>query len=445
MPIEVKIPALGESISSGILAAWHVNDGDAVEKGQHIFDLETDKITSEGTAETAGVISLKAAEGDEVDVGAVVAEIDESGAAGKKETDQSGAAEAAETEKTKETDGADGKDGLHGEERGGTHPLSPAVRRLAEESGVDPADVRGTGKGGRVTKGDMLAAIEQAGEAKENASVAEQPSGSKETGERGEAGASATPVDGEATIAAGGPGAPGESGAGRRTRKKMTPLRRTIAQRLVQAQQSTAMLTTFNEVNMAPVMALRKKHQDAFVKKHGVKLGFMSFFTKACVNALKAVPGINAQIDGDFIVENHYYDIGIAVSTPKGLLVPVVRDCDSKSFAGVEKSILEYAEKAKQGKIGIEDLQGGVFTITNGGIFGSMLSTPILNQPQSAILGMHTIKERPVAENGEIVIRPMMYLALSYDHRIVDGREAVTFLVRLKEQLEDPASMLFDL
>ncbi len=436
MPIEVKVPAMGESISSGILAAWHVKDGDTVEKGQHLYDLETDKITSEGTAEGSGVISLKVEEGDEVDVGAIVAEIDESGAGAKEEENgkdedvEQASRERKAEEKRKEGEEDEDEDEYAGED----FPLSPAVRRLAEESGVDPAGVKGSGKDGRVTKGDMLAAIEK----KKDSTPVRSEKG-------GEAGASAKPADGEKAVAAGGPGSAAGQDSQRRTRRKMTPLRRTIAQRLVHAQQSTAMLTTFNEVDMSPVMALRKKHQEAFVKKHGVKLGFMSFFTKAVVQALKAVPGINAQIDGDYIVENHYYDIGIAVSTPKGLLVPVVRDCSRKSFADIEKSIIDYADKAKQGKIGIDDLQGGVFTITNGGIFGSMLSTPILNQPQSAILGMHTIKERPVAVNGEIVVRPMMYLALSYDHRIVDGREAVTFLVRVKELLEEPATMLFEL
>lgn len=225
----------------------------------------------------------------------------------------------------------------------------------------------------------------------------------------------------------------------------MTPLRKTIAQRLVQAQQSTAMLTTFNEVDMSKVMEYRRTHQDAFVSKHGVKLGFMSFFTKAVVHALRQVPAVNAQIDGDEIVTNHYYDIGVAVSTPKGLMVPVLRDCDQKSFARIEKDLIDYATRAKDGKIGIDDLQGGVFTISNGGIFGSMLSTPILNTPQSAILGMHTIQERPVAVNGEVVIRPMMYLALSYDHRIVDGREAVGFLVSVKQVIEDPTRLLFEI
>ncbi|MCC5841452.1 MAG: 2-oxoglutarate dehydrogenase complex dihydrolipoyllysine-residue succinyltransferase [Opitutales bacterium] len=420
MATEVKVPAMGESISSGILAAWHVKDGDRVEQGQSLFDLETDKITSEGTAEVAGVISLKVAEGDEVEIGAVIAEIDESASGGSSKKEEK--AEKESTPASSDSAKASGSD----------HPASPAVRRLADESGIDPKTVEGSGKDGRVLKGDMLAAIESkekepspsSPESRESGKV--PPTRDSSPSSPPPAPAKAKPADGE-----------------RQTRKKMTPLRRTIAQRLVEAQQTTAMLTTFNEVNMGPVMELRKKHQEAFVKAYGVKLGFMSFFTKAVVQALQAVPAVNAQIDGQEIVQNHFYDIGIAVSTPKGLLVPVVRDCDGLSFAGIEKSIIDYANKAKEGKIGIDDLQGGVFTITNGGIFGSMLSTPILNQPQSAILGMHTIKDRPVVENGEIVIRPMMYLALSYDHRIVDGREAVTFLVKVKDAIEDPSRLLF--
>lgn len=411
MATEVKVPPMGESISSGILAAWHVKDGDRVEQGQSLFDLETDKITSEGTAEVAGVIALKVAEGDEVEIGAVIAEIDESASGGASKKEEKPEKESAPAESAS----AKGS--------GSDHPASPAVRRLADESGIDPKTVEGSGKGGRVTKGDMLAAIE---------SQEKKPSSPERSEVPPKRDSSSSPSP-----------APAKPTGERQTRKKMTPLRRTIAQRLVEAQQTTAMLTTFNEVNMAPVMDLRKKHQDAFVKTHGVKLGFMSFFTKAVVQALQAVPAVNAQIDGQEIVQNHFYDIGIAVSTPKGLLVPVVRDCEQLTFAGIEKSIIDYANKAKDGKIGIDDLQGGVFTITNGGIFGSMLSTPILNQPQSAILGMHTIKERPVVENGQIVIRPMMYVALSYDHRIVDGREAVTFLVKVKDAIEDPSRLLF--
>jgi 2-oxoglutarate dehydrogenase E2 component (dihydrolipoamide succinyltransferase) len=354
--------------------------------------LETDKITSEGTAEVSGVIELKTDEGEEVEIGSVIAVIDESQA--KPAAVEAAAPEPAEEKPAAET---------------GQHP--PSVRRLAAESGIDPAGVEGTGKAGRVTKGDMLKAME--GKPAEEAPAPP---------------AKAAPAP-----------------EGRTSRRKMTPLRRTIANRLVEAQQSTAMLTTFNEVDMSAVMAYRKAHQEAFVKRHGVKLGFMSFFTKAVVHALKQVPAINAQVDGDQIVTNHYYDVGVAVSTPKGLMVPVIRDCDQKSFAEIEQDIIGFANKAKEGKITIEDLQGGVFTISNGGIFGSMLSTPILNTPQSGILGMHTIQQRPVAIDGEVVIRPMMYLALSYDHRLVDGREAVSFLVSVKQSIEDPARLLFDL
>jgi 2-oxoglutarate dehydrogenase E2 component (dihydrolipoamide succinyltransferase) len=288
------------------------------------------------------------------------------------------------------------------------------VRRIARESGVDPDTVSGSGKAGRVTKADMLEAT-QATEAAPPPEVAEVPE------------------------------SPAPSVEGAVVRKKMTPLRKTIARRLVEAQQTTAMLTTFNEVDMSAVMQLRKRHQEAFIEKHGVKLGFMSFFTKAVVQALQAVPSVKGQIDGDEILTFSQDDIGIAVSTPKGLMVPVVRNCREKSFAEVEKEILYFAGKAREGKITMDDLSGGVFTITNGGIFGSMLSTPILNSPQSAILGMHTIQQRPVAIDGEVVIRPMMYLALSYDHRLVDGREAVTFLVTVKRAIEDPSSLLFDL
>lgn len=408
MATEVKIPALGESISSGILAVWHVKSGDVVSAGQALFDLETDKITSEGTAEVAGKIKLLASEGDEVEVGAAIAEIDESAASSKsddpKSSDSSGEDKKESEKSSKENASANPND---------THP--PSVRRLSAESGIDPKDVEGTGKSGRVTKGDMLSAID-----KSSQSDKDEPNGGADS--------KSAPSDVQ-----------------RSSRKKMTPLRRTIAQRLVQAQQTTAMLTTFNEVDMSAVIACRKSYQEAFVAKHGIKLGFMSFFTKAVVISLQKNPAINAMIDGEEVVTNHYYDIGVAVSTPKGLMVPVVRDCDHKSFAQLENDIAAYAAKARDGKISFDDLQGGVFTITNGGIFGSMLSTPILNTPQSAILGMHTIQERAVVIDGSIVARPMMYLALSYDHRIVDGKQAVTFLVDVKKAIEDPTRLLFDI
>jgi 2-oxoglutarate dehydrogenase E2 component (dihydrolipoamide succinyltransferase) len=396
--MEVKVPSLGESITSGILATWHVNSGDYVEPGQAIYDLETDKITSEGTAEAAGVIDLKVDEGDEVDIGGIIAVID---------TDAE-KPEGTGDEADKVVD--EGGKQAPTKPAAGTHP--PSVRRIAAESGLNPDGIEGSGKAGRVTKGDMLEAV-RGKEAKES------------------------PV---ADIAV-----PSSNQTARRSSRKMSPLRRTIANRLVEAQQSTAMLTTFNEVDMSRVMELRKLHQEKFVARYGVKRGFMSFFTKAVVHALKEIPAVNSQVDGNNIVTNHYYDIGVAVSTQKGLMVPVLRDCDQKSFAEVEKDLIGYANRAKEGKIGIDDLQGGVFTISNGGIFGSMLSTPILNSPQSAILGMHTIQQRPVAIDGEVVIRPMMYLALSYDHRIIDGREAVGFLVCVKNVIEDPARLLFEI
>ncbi|MCZ6672663.1 MAG: 2-oxoglutarate dehydrogenase complex dihydrolipoyllysine-residue succinyltransferase [Verrucomicrobia bacterium] len=406
MATEVKVPPVGESISSGILAAWHVKEGDFVERDQVLFELETDKITSEGLAEVSGKISLQVAEGDDVDIGQVVAIIDESadGSSKPKEPDAVEPEPTAEEEPIEEAPAPEIESELK--------PVSPAVRRIAAESGIDPSLIKGTGKGGRVTKGDML----------QSAKAPESP----------------TP---DPVVADPSPAPSGE----RTTRKKMTGLRKKIADRLVQAQQQAAILTTFNEVDMTEVMRLRKLHQEKFVAKYGHKLGFMSFFVKAVVNALKEVPEVNAQIHGQEIVTNHYYDVGIAVGTEKGLVVPVVRDCDLKSYAEIEGDILGYAQKARGGKLSIDDLQGGVFTITNGGIYGSMLSTPILNSPQSGILGMHSIQERPMAIGGEVKIRPMMYLALSYDHRIVDGKEAVIFLVKVKEGIEDPTRLLFEI
>jgi 2-oxoglutarate dehydrogenase E2 component (dihydrolipoamide succinyltransferase) len=399
--IEVKIPPMGESISSGVIAKWHVGDGELVKKDQPLFELETDKITIEGAAEAAGRIALKAARGAEVKIGEIVATIDPSG-------EPVGAAQAAVPQETKAQPAA---------------VQSPAVRRLAEETGVKPESVAGTGKAGRVTKGDMLAAA-----ARPAASAAER--------------APPSPVERPAPSKTEGPIA---SNVERQTRRKLSPLRQRIAQRLVAAQQEAAMLTTFNEVDMSAVVALRARYQDDFVKKNGIKLGFMSFFTKAVVNALIEVPCVNAQIDGDTVIENHFYDIGVAVSTEKGLMVPVIRNCDRLGMAQIEIAIGEAAKHARENKITLDDLEGGVFTITNGGIFGSMLSTPIINPPQSAILGLHAIIDRPVAVGGQVVIRPMMYLALSYDHRLVDGRDAVTFLVKVKQAIEDPTRLLLNI
>ena len=416
--LEVKIPPMGESISSGILSKWHVKNGDVVKKDQPLFELETDKITSEGTAESAGKITFSVEEGAEVKIGQVVATIDTDAAAepnvstGKDATATSPLPNPYAPPQSEQAASAAGA----GETKAKSSAVSPAVRRLAEETGIDPSKVTGTGKAGRVTKGDMLAA-QEVGRAVPSAPAP----------------AASAPAPASTAAAKSTP---------RQSRKKMSPLRQKIAQRLVSAQHEAAMLTTFNEVDMSGVMELRKKYQDDFVKKHGVKLGFMSFFIKAVVHALKEVPGINAQIDGDHIVENHYYDIGVAVSTDKGLLVPVIKDCDTLGMADIEKQLAAVATKAREGKITLADLEGGVFTITNGGIFGSLLSTPIINPPQSGILGMHAINERPVAVNGQVVIRPMMYIALSYDHRLVDGKQAVTFLVKVKQAIEDPTRLL---
>jgi 2-oxoglutarate dehydrogenase E2 component (dihydrolipoamide succinyltransferase) len=421
MPLlEVKIPPMGESINSGILAKWHVNDGDTVKKDQPLFELETDKITSEGTAEAAGRISLKSAVGDEVKIGQVVATIDTANSVGSAEPKAPATATGQIPNPYAPTPGPAPASAAKSAEQ------SPAVRRLAGETGVDPAAVTGTGKGGRVTKGDMLGATEGGAAGKGPEARSEKPK--------------------PATAPAPSPIAPSPSPASsRQTRRKLSPLRAKIAQRLVAAQHEAAMLTTFNEVDMSAVMALRAKYQDDFVKKNGLKLGFMSFFTKAAVHALKEVPAVNAQLDGDSIVENHYYDIGVAVSTEKGLMVPVIRNCDTLGMAEIEKAIGDVAKRARESKITLGDLEGGVFTITNGGIFGSMLSTPIINPPQSAILGLHAINDRPMAVDGQVVIRPMMYLALSYDHRLIDGKEAVTFLVKVKQAIEDPARLLLSI
>lgn len=387
MTTEVKIPAVGESVTTGILAKWKVQDGQAVTKGQAIFDLETDKITSEGQAEVAGRISLKVAEGATVKIGEVVATIDERSAGSSTTAKTEPKTEAkVEAPKAATVTVAMPAPIIHEERK-----LAPSVERIAAESSLNVTKVAGTGPEGRLTKGDVLQASGQM------------------TGAR---------------------------------RVKMTPLRKKIAERLVGAQHAAAMLTTFNEVDMSAVMNLRKTQGEAFLQKNGVKLGFMSFFIRATVAALKAIPQVSAQIDGEELVYPASIDIGVAVSTERGLMVPVLRNCEKKSFAELEKELAELAVKARDGKISLEALQGGCFTITNGGVFGSLVSTPILNAPQSAILGMHAIKERPVVENGQIVARPMMYLALSYDHRVVDGKEAVTTLVTMKQVLEKPVELL---
>ena len=431
MPIDVKIPALGESISSGVLSAWKVPEGTFVEIDQPIYELETDKITQEGLAEVAGVISFLAKEGDEVEIGATIANIDESAEKPSSTVSdtQSGAPEPAVKEVESITPPSEkeptpsppvpAQDEPVSKVDDPSSPLtlSPAVRKILAETNLDPTTISGTGKDGRITKADVLAAK----------NAAPVPS------------VVAPPIPAVPSQAA--PLAKTAPSDTRSTRRPLSPIRRKIAARLVEAQQTAAILSTFNEVDLSAIMALRKKHQDSFVKQNGVKLGFMSFFVKGVVHALRSVPQINARMEGNELVENHYYDIGVAVGTKKGLVVPVLRDCDQLSFAEIEQSIVQYAEKARSGGITLQDMQGGCFTITNGGIYGSLLSTPIINPPQSGILGMHSIQERPVAVNGEVVIRPMMYTALSYDHRVVDGKEAVTFLVKLKEAMEDPARL----
>ena len=414
--MQVKIPSVGESVNSGIISIWHKKDGEAVKAGETLLTLDTDKVSTEIQADASGVLKILVAEGEEVEVGAVIAEIDESGTPSPTAEAEAGngneaapAAPADDEDEVIETAKVDK-----------TTTLSPAVRRIIEEEKLDPAAIPSSGKSGRLTKTDVLEFLEK-----------------KDVSDKTPA-----PVTPPVAAPAATPKAAAPASTDRVTRKAMTPLRRKIAQTLVSAQHNAAMLTTFNEVDMTAIMELRKSMQEDFVARHGIKLGFMSFFVKAVVDALKAVPAMNASIDGDDLIYNHFYDVGVAVGTEKGLMVPVLRDCDSKSFAGIESDIGAYAKKAREGKISLTDLQGGVFTISNGGIYGSLLSTPILNPPQSGILGMHSIQERPVALNGQVVIRPMMYLALSYDHRVVDGKEAVTFLVKVKQAIEDPRRLL---
>ena len=420
---EIRVPTLGESVTEATIGKWFKKAGDVVAVDEPLVELETDKVTIEVPAPAAGVLTdVAVKDGETVAVGALLGAIKEGpGAVPAGRPDQ-------KTEKAKAVD-AGPEQPKSREEPAPAKPaaakpapdvlLAPSVRRLAAETGIDASAVPGTGKDGRVTKGDMLDAIERA---------AAQP----------------TPVAVPAAAVQMRAPSPADDAA-REERVRMTRLRQTIARRLKDAQNTAAMLTTFNEVDMTHVMALRTQYRDLFEKKHGIKLGFMGFFVRACVQALKEIPAVNAEIDGTDIVYKNYYHIGIAVGTERGLVVPVVRDCDQKSIAEIEKAIADFGRRARDGSLKIEELQGGTFSITNGGIYGSLMSTPILNAPQSGILGMHKIQERPMVVAGKIEARPMMYLALSYDHRIVDGREAVTFLVRVKESLEEPARLVLDL
>jgi 2-oxoglutarate dehydrogenase E2 component (dihydrolipoamide succinyltransferase) len=410
---EIRVPTLGESVTEATIGKWFKKAGDLVAVDEPLVELETDKVTIEVPASAAGVLTdVAVKEGDTVAVGALLGAIKEgAGPAPSKSPAKAAepAALAAQAPPPKPAPAA----------AASAMPLAPSVRKIAAETGVDASAVPGSGKDGRVTKGDMLAAIER---------TAAQP----------------TPVSAPAASVQVRAPSPADDAA-REERVRMTRLRQTIARRLKDAQNTAAMLTTFNEVDMTHVMALRAQYRELFEKKHGVKLGFMGFFVRACVQALKEIPAVNAEIDGTDIVYKNYYHIGIAVGTERGLVVPVVRDCDMKSIAEIEKAISDFGHRAREGTLKIDELQGGTFSITNGGIYGSLMSTPILNAPQSGILGMHKIQERPMVVAGKIEARPMMYLALSYDHRVVDGREAVTFLVRVKESLEEPARLVLDL
>ena len=426
MIIEVKIPSVGESVTSGVVSAWHKKSGEFVNEGEPLFALETDKVSTDIVAEKSGVLETKVPEGQEVKIGEVIAVIDDS-----KQTsgpDKEGKPKKKEPEvKKKEPESQKATVVAAGVDRGRPDSstsvaasLSPAVRRVLEEGHLESNKIAGTGPGGRLTKADALGAVEGRGK----------------TEEKIEAGESHRPADLSAEAST--------KAEARFIRKKMSPLRRKIAQQLVMAQQTAAILTTFNECDMGTVQELRRIKQDEFTKKHGIKLGLMSFFVKAAVEALKSVPVVNGRIDGDDFIQNNFYDIGVAVGTERGLVVPVVRDADKKSFADLERDIAGYAARARDGKLKLEDLQGGTFTITNGGVYGSLFATPILNPPQSGILGMHKIMPRPMAMDGKVEVRPMMYLALSYDHRAIDGKEAVTFLIKVKDCIEDPKKLRLD-
>ncbi|MBC6439041.1 MAG: 2-oxoglutarate dehydrogenase complex dihydrolipoyllysine-residue succinyltransferase [Rhodospirillales bacterium] len=414
MPVEITVPQLGESVSEATVATWFKKKGEAVVQDEPLVELETDKVTMEVFAPATGVLAdVLFDEGSDVEVGAVLGRVEASDAPAVAPAAEEAPAPAASEPAPAEA-----------------LPLSPAVRKMVEEHGLDPAKIPGTGKDGRLVKADVQVYLD----------------GTAETGAPPAAPAPVpqpTPAPAPRERVAIAPSEPDPEG--REERVRMTRLRKRIAERLKAAQDTAAMLTTFNEVDMSHVMATRKEYQERFEKKHGVRLGFMSFFVKAAIQALKDIPAVNGEIAGDEIVYKHYYHIGVAVSSPQGLVVPVLRDADQMSFAGIERTIGDMGRKARDGKLVPNDLTGGTFTISNGGIFGSLMSTPILNPPQSGILGMHKIQPRPVAVDGEVVVRPMMYLALSYDHRIIDGREAVTFLVRIKDAIEDPQRLLLEI
>lgn len=418
MATEVKVPTLGESVTEATVGQWLKKPGEAVKADEPIVSLETDKVAVDVPAPAAGTMGdIVANEGDTVQVGALLGYVNEGASAGASPAPSAApAAPAAQAEAAAPAPSASAP-AVEEEGEGGSLTLSPAVRRLVLEHGLDPSKIKGTGKDGRLTKDDVTAAA-AAGTAKAAAS---------------------------ASAAAPAAAAPAASPGRTQERVKMTRLRQTVAKRLKEAQNNAALLTTFNDVDMTNVIEARAKYKDLFEKKHGVRLGFMGFFTKAVCMALKDIPGVNAQIEGDEIVYNDFADISVAVSAPTGLVVPVIRNAESMSVAQIEKTIGDFGKKAKDGKLTMEDMKGGTFTISNGGVFGSLMSTPIINPPQSAVLGLHRIEDRPVVRDGQVVVRPMMYLALSYDHRLIDGREAVTFLVAVKNAIEDPTRLLIDL
>jgi 2-oxoglutarate dehydrogenase E2 component (dihydrolipoamide succinyltransferase) len=440
MSTEIRVPQLPESVADATLIAWHKQPGDAIRRDENLADLETDKVVLEVPAPANGVVrEIRVKSGTVVTSGQLLAVIDEGDAAGTTPIRQSAAAIAAAAQAAaSQAAAAQGPAALRAAAAGAAvsgaeagrdgGKLSPSVRRLVEENRLDPAAIPASGRDGRLTKADVVGFLDKKPAAAPAPVAAPAVAGA--------------PLPAQAPAAGGAARAPAPAGARAEQRVPMTRLRARIAQRLLEAQSTQALLTSFNEVDLTAVQELRARYKDRFEKQHGVKLGFMSFFVKACIEALKKFPVVNASVDGNDIIYHEYYDIGVAVSTDRGLLVPIVRDADAKSFAQIEKAVAEYARKARDGTIALADLTGGTFTITNGGVFGSLMSTPIVNAPQSAILGMHKIQDRPMVVDGQVAVRPMMYLAVTYDHRIIDGREAVQFLVAVKEALEDPGRML---
>ena len=418
MATEVKVPTLGESVTEATVGQWLKKPGEAVKADEPIVSLETDKVAVDVPAPAAGTMGdIVAKEGDTVEVGALLAYVNEGAAAASSPAPAPAAKAEAATPAPSASTPAPAPAAADEEGEGGNLTLSPAVRRLVLEHGLDPSKIKGSGKDGRLTKDDVMAAVDAG------------------TARAASTGAEAAPAE----------AAPAAGPSRKQERVKMTRLRQTVAKRLKEAQNNAALLTTFNDVDMTNVIEARTKYKDLFEKKHGVRLGFMGFFTKAVCMALKDIPGVNGQIEGDEIVYNDFADISVAVSAPTGLVVPVIRNAESMSVAQIERTIGDFGKKAKEGKLTMEDMKGGTFTISNGGVFGSLMSTPIINPPQSAVLGLHRIEDRPVVRDGQVVVRPMMYLALSYDHRLIDGREAVTFLVAVKNAIEDPTRLLIDL